>query len=622
VVPVGVNNSSQAFLWVRDAQNEYGTGARPGDLAGRAVNGASVDISGMTDGRYTVRAYDTWGAGAVTSTFEADASGGVLTITLPTFTRDVALKAVFFAPPDPPGRHREDQPDDRTGKQIHLVYAIPSDGTDNQLDVDGTIAGSVASAQSWLTAQTGGRKLRLDTADGEPDITFFQLSRTEEDIEGEGAFVRDAIEAELDAAGFNDPNKIYAVHYDGTSTHSCGGGAWPPTLPGNVSALYLHGLPTGPIPCDTNSFAGESDPPGYWEYGWIHEILHTLGFVAACAPNEHLNGHVTSPTNDLMYAGTEPWDLSGDVVLDDGNDDYYAHDNAGCLDLADSAFLSDFVEQTAPPGGTVTTDPTGAGPTPLDPVEVAITTPTGGSVSIDEGPSSGSSPSGFTLLGQEINISAPAASVGSPLRLVFSLDPTLIPAGESVQTIQVFRNGVLVGECPGSTTASPNPCVSARVELANGVARVTILTAQASRWNIGVRGTTLAVSCSATPPRGAIVGTAAKNKLTGTKGPDVIFGLGGDDTIDGGGGNDVICGGSGKDTLLGGSGNDALDGGADSDSLDGGAGDDRGVGAAGNDSLFGGAGNDVLDGGPGSDTTDGGQGVDTCRAETRKACEK
>ena len=621
VTPVGVSNSSQAFLWVRDTQNEYGTGARPGDLAGRTITGASVDVAGMTDGRYTVRVYNTWGSGGVTSTFEAVASGGTLTIPLPPFTRDIALKAEFFAPPDPPGRNRDDQPDERTGTQVHLVYAIPSDGTDRELDVDGTIAGSVASAQTWLAGQTGGRTFRLDTANGEPDITFVQLSRTDADIASEGAFVREAIEAELHDAGFNDPSKIYAVHYDGTSTYSCGAGSWPPAIVGNVSALYLHGLPGGPIPCDTNTFAGPSDAPRYWEYSWVHEITHTLGFVADCAPNEHLNGHVTAPRNDLMYAGTDPWDLTN-VVLDQGHDDYYAHDNVGCLDLADSALLSDVVEDAAPPGGTVTTDPTGAGPSPLDPVEVAVTTPTGGAVSIDEGPSSGSSPSGFKLLGQQVSITAPTASVGSPLRLVFSLDPTLIPAGESVQTIQVFRNGVLVGECPGSSTASPNPCVSARVELANSVAQLTILTSQASRWNIGVRGSTFGVSCSGTPPRNAIVGTAAANKITGTTRADVIFSLGGDDTIDGGGGSDVICAGPGKDKAVGGSGNDALDGGLGNDTLEGGADDDRIVGAAGNDTILGGPGNDVADGGPGTDSIDGGPGTDTCRAETRKTCEK
>ena len=480
----------------------------------------------------------------------------------------------------------------------------------------------MTAAQGWLAGQTGGRTFRLDTANGEPDVSFFQLSGTDEDIAAAGPFVRETIENELHAAGFDDPDKIYAVHYDGTSTFSCGAGAWPPTVVGDVSALYLRGLPAGPVPCESNPFARVGDPPAYWEYAWLHEIVHTLGFVAECAPTHHRAGHVPSPTNDLMYAGDDPWSLS-DVVLDQGHDDYYAHDNAGCLDFADSTLLADIVEAAAPPGGTVTTDPNGDGPSALDPVEVSVTTPVGGQVSIDEAPGSASSPGGFTLLGQQVTITAPAASATSPLRLVFTLHPSLLPAGESVQTVQVFRNGVRVGECPGSSTASPNPCVTARVELADGNSRLTILASQASRWNLGVVGSTLAVSCAGSPPRAAIVGTQGANKLTGTRGADVIFALGGDDTVDGGGGNDVICAGEGKDKVIGGAGNDAVDGGIGADSIDGGAGDDRLIGAAGNDTLIAGAGNDTADGGPGTDTIDGGAGTDTCRGgEKTKTCEK
>ncbi len=523
--------------------------------------------------------------------------------------------------PGPSGRNVVDQPDERTGPQVHLVYAIPADGVDRELDLDGTIAGSVAAAQDWLGSQTGGRSFRIDTAGGEPDITFFQLSRTDEEIADEGPFVRDAIESELDAAGFNAPDKIYAVHYDGSSTFSCGGGAWPPTLPGNVSALYLRGLPDSPFPCENNPFAASGDVSGYWEFSWVHEIVHTLGFVAECAPNHHLAGHVTASTNDLMYAGSDPWNLNG-VVLDEAHDDYYAHDDPSCLDLADSAFLSDLVEETAPPGGTVTTDPDGEGPSATDPLEVSVTTPSGGTVSIDEGPATDPSPAGYSFVGQQVTITAPAESAGAPVVLVFSVHPTLVPAGETVQTIQVFRNGTLIAECPGSTVASPDPCVSNRVELGNGTGQLTIRTSQASRWNLAVAGLVLATSCSASPPAGAIVGTSRGEKLLGTSMNDVIFGLGGDDAIDSGGGNDVVCGGDGKEKVVAGVGNDVVDGGIGNDQVEGGPGDDRLAGGTGNDALVGGPGNDVIDGGLGTDTLDGGTAIDTCRGEKLKACER
>ena len=544
VTAVGLRSQSRAYVWVRDTQNEYGTGARPGNLAGRTITGSIVNVSGMNDGTYEVRVYDTWSGAGVTSTYQAVAVGGTLTVPLPTFTRDVALKIDFGGAP-PSGRAFADQPDDHTGPQVHLVYAIPADGDDAELDLDGTIAESVGVAQNWLSNQTGGRSFRIDTVNGEPDITFVQLSRTDEEIADEGAFVRDAIEQELVAAGLNEPAKRYAVHYDGTSTFSCGGGAWPPTLPGKVAALYLHGLPNSAFPCDQNQFATAGGVPRYWEFSWIHELVHTLGFVATCAPRHTRAGHVSSPTNDLMYAGDAPWNLNG-VVLDQGNDDYYAHEVPGCPDLADSSYLTDLVEATVAPGGTVTTDPGGTGPSPTDPLEVSVTTPTGGVVSIDEGPGSGSPPSGFTFLGQQVTITAPTATAGAPLRLVFAVHASLFPAGESIQTVQVFRNGTLVGECPGSATASPNPCVSLRVDLPDGSGRITVLTSQASLWNFGVVGPALAPSCAGPPPPGAILGTARNDKLKGGTGRDVIFALGGDDTIEGSGGNDIVCGGLGQ----------------------------------------------------------------------------
>lgn len=93
-VAVGLSAPSQAYVWVRDVLNEYGTSFRPGNLAGRLVTGESIDIPGLDDGRYRVDVYDTWGSGALTDTVYATASAGVLTVALPNFTRDVALKIV------------------------------------------------------------------------------------------------------------------------------------------------------------------------------------------------------------------------------------------------------------------------------------------------------------------------------------------------------------------------------------------------------------------------------------------------------------------------------------------------------------------------------------------------
>jgi hypothetical protein len=59
-------------------------------------------------------------------------------------------------------------------------------------------AGSkVAAWEKWLSGETGGSKLRLDTYHGSPDITFFTLSKTDAEVQTLGALVRDEIEAEM-----------------------------------------------------------------------------------------------------------------------------------------------------------------------------------------------------------------------------------------------------------------------------------------------------------------------------------------------------------------------------------------------------------------------------------------
>ena len=100
--------------------------------------------------------------------------------------------------------------------------------------------------------------------------------------------------------------------------------------------MYLHGRPPGASACDGNPFAVPGGQPGYLQFAMLHEILHTIGIVASCAPHEVRNGHVSDSPSDLMYAGAEPWTPS---ALDIGRDDYFAAPIQGCGDLATSGWL-------------------------------------------------------------------------------------------------------------------------------------------------------------------------------------------------------------------------------------------------------------------------------------------
>jgi hypothetical protein len=229
-------------------------------------------------------------------------------------------------------RATADCPDDGDLPQIHLLYAIPSDGTDLELDKNGLIRASVASAQSWLVKESGGPQLRFDTCQGDLDITFVRLPRTEKEYSAFGEGIRDQVEYDLWSAGFSAPNKIYAVYYGG-SLKKCGQGPHPPDLPGNVVVLAPR-TPSCPEPFP------DPNPPANWEFTLVHEVFHALGAVSRRAPN-HCRakncapGHVRKPRRDLMSA--PDWEFPS--RLDIGRNDYWGHAKVELVDVSRSVFL-------------------------------------------------------------------------------------------------------------------------------------------------------------------------------------------------------------------------------------------------------------------------------------------
>jgi hypothetical protein len=246
-------------------------------------------------------------------------------------------------------RRLADAPDDVAhARSIHIIYAVASDGTDRQLDTNGTLVRTVLAWNNWMRIQTQGRGLRIDTAGGLPDITFVRLPQTEAFLEGRGTAIREAIEGELSARGFLVADKLYGVYYDGPARDVCGSGAWPPSVPGRVGAVYLRGYFTTPgvAPCSAHPLAASPlSSMGYIEAAMIHEVLHIMGYVPVCSLNHALAGHVGDDPRDIMYAGPEPWTFS---TLDIARNDYYGHGGADCPDLANDAAL----ELADPPAST------------------------------------------------------------------------------------------------------------------------------------------------------------------------------------------------------------------------------------------------------------------------------
>ncbi len=216
---------------------------------------------------------------------------------------------------------------------IQLMYAIPLEGEDRGLDQDGTILGSVESAQRWLEEQTGGRRLNLVTdRRGDVSIEYLELTRTEQELqEWPESSPSYQIEYEARAAGFDTPGVINAIYYEGADVldTTCGETPWPVFTPGNSFTLFLQGG------CSDFPILGEDDDAGWWELTFLHEFFHAISAVETCAPNGD-DGH-TLETNDLMYGGTEPWEYP--VLLDVDNDDYFGHGRNACYDTERSPYL-------------------------------------------------------------------------------------------------------------------------------------------------------------------------------------------------------------------------------------------------------------------------------------------
>jgi PASTA domain/Divergent InlB B-repeat domain len=231
-------------------------------------------------------------------------------------------------------RSTADRPDDFHGLQVHLLYALPSDGVDRSFDTDGSIENSVAAFQRWLFVQSG-RRLRVDTHQGGLDISFIRLQQTDAAIAAQGSLALEALAPQVNAV-FNAPGKLYAVYYDGSNPVVCGNAKWPPNWPGNVAAFYLRGLGGG---CFSQGFPPPGGDPNYPTFALFHDVMHPMGIVGTCAPNHYGTnpGHVSDSNIDLMYAGPQPWYPS---VLDIGRDDYFRHSPSACLDLQTVGFLT------------------------------------------------------------------------------------------------------------------------------------------------------------------------------------------------------------------------------------------------------------------------------------------
>ena len=189
---------------------------------------------------------------------------------------------------------------------------------------------------------------------------------------------------------------------------------------------------------------------------------------------------------DLSYLGTDAFT-------------YAAVDHFGAIGNPNTVTLTVAIKAVSTViagGGTVST---GTGVSSVDPLQSAVTSPTNATVAIAQGViAASSSPSGYTYLNQQVNITITGAdgtevtaAAANPIKLVFTIDRSLLPATQDETTFQMFRNGILIPDCLGATTipaANSDPCVTTRESgpALNNNVRLTIVTSHASHWNMGV----------------------------------------------------------------------------------------------------------------------------------------
>jgi len=254
-----------------------------------------------------------------------------------------ARRALAWCGSTPSANDRQPDLDISSPDQVHVVYAVPSDGADRFSDYAPRIATDAAAIDSWWQGQDPTRTPRFDlypfpgctTKYGELDISSVRLPRT-----GDAYGPQSGSTLIFDLTDFDslDAKKIL-VYYDGPvpddEKQICG-------------TAYVDGSSQTSGGADGFVFVwlGSACPDDVGSGAFsaavaTHETLHTFGAVPSGAPNECPSspGHVCDSTSDVLYPFATLSTSLATVTLDVGHDDYYGH-SGSWFDVQDSPWLT------------------------------------------------------------------------------------------------------------------------------------------------------------------------------------------------------------------------------------------------------------------------------------------
>ncbi len=165
-----------------------------------------------------------------------------------------------------PGRMFRDRPDERSGNQVHVVYATTLETPDLARDVNGSAASIVKQMQGWLRDNTG-HAFRIDTYEGgQPDITYLRLIPP---LDGD---ISTTVENEISRYSLRESGRLFLVLVEGSG--SVGGQA------GLTNAVVF--LENGGLTWKTSA----------------HELLHLLGVLHTTVRGDIMN---VGPTGGLEW---------------------------------------------------------------------------------------------------------------------------------------------------------------------------------------------------------------------------------------------------------------------------------------------------------------------------------
>jgi len=224
--------------------------------------------------------------------------------------------------------------------EIHVVYAVPSDGPDNFAADAPLIVADVAAMDAWWRGQDPTRTPRFDlypfagcpSGFGQLDISFVRLANPGSSY-SDTSVRTSRLSNEL-LGSVSDRVKTL-VYYDGpvADPNVCGTSAFTASTEGGRFGGTFVWLQA----CESDLGTG-----GETARVAAHELLHDLGAEPDTGPPHGCpapnNGHPCDSNADILYPFVQAGQTLANAVLDVGRDDYYGH-SGSWWDVQDSDWL-------------------------------------------------------------------------------------------------------------------------------------------------------------------------------------------------------------------------------------------------------------------------------------------